>query len=55
MVYGWQKYVDMNPIPWSQSWVEMNVIHPINHQGAINILVLADWGIIEISGLTPIL
>jgi hypothetical protein len=33
----------------------MKIIHPLNYPEPINIMVLADWGVIKTSGLTPIL
>lgn len=52
-IYGWDKN-GSDPVPGLQDWVESNIIDPVNYKSEINILTMADWGVIKTTGFTPI-
>ena len=53
-VYGWDSFAQSDPTPGLVDWVKLNIMDPKKAIDQVNILLMADWGIIYEAGYTPI-
>ncbi len=52
-MFGWTGGSE-DPIDGLAVWVNTKIIDPVKFDGSINILLLADWGVIKTTGFVPI-
>ena len=53
-MYGWDSFAQSDPTPGLVDWVKLNIMDPKKAIDQVNILLMADWGIIYEAGYTPI-
>lgn len=53
-VFGWSNSSGNDPAQGLITWAELKIVNPKQYIGALNVLVLADWSVIEKTGFTPI-
>ena len=53
-VFGWDSTSGNDPVEGLKTWVDMKIASPTQFGGLMNILVLADWSVIEKTGFAPI-